>query len=127
MKPFDSVPIRAGAAKLKISGGMIMPALVCAAQNCVYNNGMYCSKGDIKVGGENATVCQDTCCESFQERRYESVKSSVGTPSVEIRIKCEAVNCKYNHNRVCHAKHVDISGAAANKSSETECVTFDEE
>lgn len=103
-----------------------MPALVCSAQNCVYNNAMYCSKGDIKVGGQDATVCQDTCCESFQERRRESVKSSIGSPSTNIEIKCEAEHCKYNDSCACHAKHVDISGAAACSCRETECVTFDE-
>ena len=76
-----------------------MPALVCSAQHCVYNNAMYCSKGDILVGGENAKECQDTCCESFQERRQESARSSM---------------------------QVDISGAAACKCEETECVTFDD-
>lgn len=105
---------------------MIMPALVCSAQNCVYNNAMYCSKGDIKVGGENAQVCQDTCCESFQERRYDSAKSSVGTPKTNIDIKCEAEQCKYNDSCVCHADHVDIAGAAACRCGETECVTFDD-
>lgn len=103
-----------------------MPALVCSAQNCVYNNAMYCSKGDIKVGGEDAKVCQDTCCASFQERKHDSMKSSIGTPSAEIDIKCEATNCKYNNERICHANHVDISGAAASRCGETECVTFDE-
>ncbi len=103
-----------------------MPALVCSAQNCVYNNAMYCSKGDIKVGGEDAKVCQETRCDSFQERRHENAKSSMGTPSTEIDIKCEAVNCKYNTERICNANHVDISGAAASTSTETECVTFDE-
>ena len=43
-------------------GGSIMAMLVCSAQKCVYNDGMYCSKGDIKVGGENATKVQETCC-----------------------------------------------------------------
>ncbi len=104
-----------------------MPALVCSAQNCVYNNAMYCSKGDIKIGGEDATVCQDTRCESFEERRRENVRSSVGSPSIEIDIKCEACNCKYNDECICHADHVDISGAAAHRSRETECVTFDDE
>lgn len=103
-----------------------MPALVCSAQNCVYNNAMYCSKGDIKVDGEDAKVCQDTCCSSFQERRRESAKSSMGSPSAEIGIKCGAVHCKYNDSRDCHANHVDIAGAAADCSEETECVTFDE-
>ena len=42
-----------------------MAMLVCSAQKCVYNDGMYCSKGDIKVGGENATRVQETCCTDF--------------------------------------------------------------
>ena len=33
-----------------------MPALVCSAQNCVYNNAMYCSREDIRVGGANASA-----------------------------------------------------------------------
>ncbi len=103
-----------------------MPALVCSAQNCVYNNAMYCSKGDIRVGGQDATVCQDTCCESFQERRRENVKSSIGTPTADIDIKCEAWHCRYNDSCDCHANHVDISGAAACSCRETECMTFDE-
>ena len=103
-----------------------MPALVCSAQHCVYNNAMYCSKGDILVVGENAKECQDTCCESFQERRQESARSSMGSPSAKIDIKCEAVNCKYNNQCICHAQQVDISGAAACKCEETECVTFDD-
>lgn len=103
-----------------------MPDLVCSAQNCVYNKAMYCSKGDIKIGGEHATACQDTCCDSFQERRTESVKSSIGTPSTQTEIKCEAVRCRHNNGCTCHAQHVDISGAAASKSAETECITFTE-
>ncbi len=102
-----------------------MPALVCSAQNCLYNNAMYCSKGDIKVGGEHAKVCQDTRCESFHERRHDHAVSSMGTPSAQIDVKCEAVHCKYNEDCLCHANHIDISGAAACRCEETECVTFD--
>lgn len=35
-----------------------MAMLVCSAQKCVYNDGMYCSKGDIKVGGESRPECR---------------------------------------------------------------------
>ena len=48
-----------------------MPSLVCSAQSCVYNNGMYCSKGDIKVGGDNAETSEETCCTSFRARTSE--------------------------------------------------------
>ena len=103
-----------------------MPALVCSAQNCIFNNAMYCGKGDIKVGGEEAKVCQDTCCTSFEERKRDSAKSSVGSPSTIIEVKCEAENCKYNDDCICRANHVDIAGAAACECGETECVTFDD-
>ena len=51
-----------------------MSMLVCSAQKCVYNDGMYCSKGDIKVGGENATRVQETCCTDFTERTTQGAK-----------------------------------------------------
>lgn len=103
-----------------------MPALVCSAQNCIYNNAMYCSRGDIKIGGETATESRETLCESFQERKRDNARSSMGTPSMETDIKCEACHCRYNQECVCHADHVDISGVAARRCGETECVTFDE-
>lgn len=101
-----------------------MPNLVCSAQSCVYNNAMYCSKGDIKVGGEQAKVCQDTCCESFRERTSESAKNSMGSPSARADIKCQAEHCRYNDNCVCHAEQVDIAGAGACRCEQTECTTF---
>lgn len=101
-----------------------MPSLICSAQNCVYNNAMYCSKDDIRVGGSEAKKCQETCCESFQERKMDSAKSSMGTPSQETGIDCKADHCTYNDKCRCTAGQVDITGAAACNCGETECATF---
>ncbi len=101
-----------------------MPALVCSAQNCVYNNAMYCSRGNIDVAGEEAKACQDTCCASFKERELANLRSAVGTPTTNTEIDCKAKNCKYNEKCKCRAIHVDISGAAACRCEQTECVTF---
>lgn len=103
-----------------------MPGLVCSAQSCVYNNAMYCSRGDIQVGGAQAKVCQDTCCESFRERTGENARNSMGSPSMTAEIRCAAEHCRYNKQCVCHAEHVDIAGAAACRCEETECVTFED-
>ena len=88
-----------------------MPSLVCSVQNCVYNNAMYCSKGDIQVGGEEARKCQETCGESFQERK-------------ETCVDCKACHCTYNDHCKCTAGKIDIAGAAASTRGETECATF---
>lgn len=104
-----------------------MPLLVCAAQKCVYNDGMYCSKGDIKVGGESASTPQETCCASFKERTSEGAKSSMGTPSQHIDVDCEAYRCKYNEDCKCHADKIGITGAAACQCEQTECGTFDKQ
>lgn len=103
-----------------------MPALVCSAQNCVYNNAMYCSRGDIEIGGADAQVCQDTCCSSFQERTQERARNAVGSPTTTIDIDCKAQHCKYNDQCKCNAGNVDISGAGACNCEQTECVTFTE-
>ena len=101
-----------------------MPSLVCSAQSCVYNNGMYCSKGDIKVGGDNAETSEETCCTSFRARTSEGAKSSMGTPSQKIEVACEACECMYNKDCVCDADKIGISGASACKCEQTECSTF---
>ena len=105
-----------------------MAELKCAAVNCTYNKERYCSKGDIMVGGKHADKEEDTCCESFAERRGESnaYTSSLSHPSSIISIDCEAVKCIYNSNYKCVADHVDIAGSDASASRETACATFTE-
>ena len=77
-----------------------MPGLVCSAQSCVYNDAMYCSRGNIEVGGADARVCQDTCCESFQGRSGDSAKNTMksGCTCTQSDIRCEATNCMHNPN-----------------------------
>lgn len=101
-----------------------MPLLVCSAMTCIYNNGQYCSKGDILVGGEKAETPQDTCCESFRARTDNQATSSLGTPSQKIDVDCEAQHCQYNEECKCTASQIDICGAAACKCEQTECGTF---
>ena len=101
-----------------------MPALSCSAMTCVYNQNELCSKGDIRVGGSGAKSSMETCCESFKERQGTSASNSMGTPSANADIRCEAEHCQYNQNCCCSADHVDVSGAAACRCEETECTTF---
>ena len=105
-----------------------MAELKCLAEKCVYNKDYLCSKGDIMVGGKHADSIDDTCCESFMERRQdrEAYTSSTSHPSNYISIDCEAVRCMYNTNYKCHADHVDIKGNGANDCKETACATFKE-
>lgn len=102
-----------------------MAELKCAVTNCTYNKDRYCSKGDIMVGGKNATREDDTCCESFRERKGDSIANEMN-PCRTISIDCEAVKCVYNSNYKCHADHVDIKGQGACDSRETACATFKE-
>ena len=105
-----------------------MAELKCVAENCVYNKDCLCSKSDIMVGGKHADTIDDTCCESFMEKRQDrdSYSNSTSHPSKYISIDCEAVKCVYNQNYKCVASHVDIRGGQANESRETACATFKE-
>ncbi|MDO4523158.1 MAG: DUF1540 domain-containing protein [Eubacteriales bacterium] len=102
-----------------------MPLLVCSAQHCTYNTGMYCGKGDIMVEGSEASKACDTCCSSFRERRIDSASNSIGTPKHTVAVDCTADSCEYNEDRVCCADQIDISGASACRSCQTECRTFE--
>lgn len=105
-----------------------MADLKCAVENCGYNDQHLCCKGDIMVGGKHACCCDETCCESFTQKRegMDSYKSSVIHPSKIISIDCEAVKCVYNSNYKCHADHVDIKGCGACDCQGTACSTFKE-
>lgn len=105
-----------------------MAELKCGAVNCTYNEGKCCCKGDIMVGGKHADRVEDTCCESFAQKRGErdTYTSSLSHPSRTISIDCEVVKCIYNSNYKCVADHVDIAGSGANAARETECATFTE-
>ena len=101
-----------------------MADLKCVVENCTYNKDCLCSKGDIMVGGKHAQCCQDTCCESFAEKKAGGYVSSLEHPCKTISIDCEATKCVYNDNYKCHADHVDIKGCGACDCRETECASF---
>ena len=105
-----------------------MADLRCNAKNCNYNKDSLCSKGDIMIGGQNATNDQGTCCDSFFAIREgrDSYTSSLSHPSHTISIDCEAQNCIYNHNYKCLAKKVQISGGHSDDHRDTACATFSE-
>lgn len=41
------------------------------------------------------------------------------------KISCEIVNCRFNHNKLCNAKKLNILGSYSSSADETECQTFD--
>ena len=105
---------------------VIMAELKCGVENCSYNKEKCCCKGDIMVGGKHADCCNDTCCESFAQKREGAYTSSLEHPCRTISIDCEATKCVYNSNYKCHADHVDIKGGGACNCAGTECATFKE-
>ena len=104
-----------------------MAELDCMVDSCVYNKRQCCCKGDIMVGGKHACNSDDTCCESFYEKKHDSYTSATEHPCKTISIDCEAVKCIYNSNYKCVADHVDIKGSGACDCMETACATFREQ
>ncbi len=109
---------------------IIMPELKCTVQTCVHNNQYLCALDKIQVGGESAKNAQETCCDSFQERKeggytnsYSSSMSS-GTASDMAQVECKARECMYNENCACHAGKISVEGGDACDCSGTECATF---
>ena len=101
-----------------------MTALVCTAQTCVYNRDEYCSRGDIRIGGDHATNSFETCCTSFEERSQDSSSNDTGRGSIMIDVDCTACNCTYNEEKKCSADKIGVAGSSASESEETACGTF---
>ena len=49
-----------------------MPELRCTVQTCVHNKDFYCDLKKINVGGSDAKRPDETCCDSFEERKGDS-------------------------------------------------------
>ena len=100
-----------------------MTQLKCSVKNCMYNEEQLCSKGDITIGGQDASKPNETCCESFRERSG-NMMNSIGQPSKEISVRCQATNCDFNEGCKCNAKEIGIAGSNACSCGETECASF---
>jgi len=113
--------------------------LSCSATNCVHNMGSLCAANYIEVAGSNASSSAATECNTFAEKGLKNavanmVNMNVGgeikqvftNGSIEMspKIKCEAVTCTYNDNRLCAATNVQIHGPSASTSEGTQCETF---
>lgn len=110
-----------------------MPELKCTVQTCVHNKKFLCDLDAIRVGGDSAKNPQETCCDSFEERKtdsysneytnsYSDVSQSMASDTSDI--DCKAAECMYNNECKCHAGKISVEGSQAGKSEETECATF---
>ena len=102
-----------------------MPELKCTVQTCVHNNQFLCDLEKIQVGGDSAKTAQETCCDSFQERKEGSYMNYSGQQMASdcASVDCRAKECMYNENCQCHAGRISVEGGDARQSSATECAT----
>lgn len=110
-----------------------MPELKCTVQTCVHNKKFLCDLDAIEVGGSSAKNPQETCCDSFEERKADSYSNEYTNSYSDVsqmaasdtsNINCKAVECMYNNECKCHAGKISVEGSQADKSEETECATF---
>ena len=79
-----------------------MPELRCTVQTCLHNKDFYCDLDGIRVGGNQAKSSEETCCDSFEERKGDSYSNVTGNASPTSSIDCKATDCQYNDNCSCH-------------------------
>lgn len=101
-----------------------MPELKCTVQTCLHNKQFYCDLDHIQVGGERAKRADETCCDSFEERKGNSYSNVAGEASPTSDIHCEATECRYNQSCKCHAGKISVEGGDACHCKDTECATF---
>lgn len=101
-----------------------MPELRCTVQTCLHNKNFYCDLDGIVVGGNSATRSEETCCDSFEERKGDSYSNVTKDASATSNIDCKATDCMYNEECKCHAGKISVEGSDACHCEETECATF---
>ena len=104
-----------------------MPELKCTVQTCRHNQDFYCDLESIVVGGNSAKRPEETCCDSFEERKggmsnAYTMGERYASPKADI--DCKAVECRYNEQCRCHAGKISVEGSQACQCEQTECATF---
>ena len=108
---------------------LLLQLLVLLCQQSLFeylhNQNYYCDLDSIKVGGSSAKHAQDTCCDSFEERKDgNSYSNTMKEASPKSEIDCKATECMYNEQCHCHAGKISVEGGNARRCQETECATF---
>lgn len=101
-----------------------MPELRCTVQTCTHNKDYYCALDAIQVGGNAAKHADETCCDSFQERKGNAYSNDTKTASAQSSVDCKACDCMYNEACKCHAGKISVEGGNACQCGQTECATF---
>ena len=101
-----------------------MPELKCTVQTCTHNKNFYSDLERIIVGGTSAKLSEETCCDSFEERKGDSHSDVNGQASACSSIDCKATECIYNEKCECHAGKISVEGSNACQCEQTECATF---
>ncbi len=101
-----------------------MAELKCTVQTCQHNKNFYCNLESIQVGGSSAKKAEETCCDSFVERKGDTYSNVTGDASATSCIDCKATECMYNNECKCHAGKISVEGSNACQCEQTECATF---
>ncbi|MBC8015006.1 MAG: DUF1540 domain-containing protein [Sporomusaceae bacterium] len=127
---------------------MTNPLVKCTVDQCThYMPGDQCMAAKISIYNEESTGksdrSKDTQCKSFHHRKTmgdmlgafhnANIGGTVsaafmdGTQITPV-VECFVNNCKYWHNNnLCNAEHIDVVGANAAKTPDTDCKTFQEQ
>lgn len=102
-----------------------MTELKCHVIHCSSNKDQCCCRPEIKVDGEKACTCDETCCASFT-KIPEGVTNDVGykAPNCHMPIECDAKKCVYNESGKCAADCICVDGSNAKDMNQTVCSTF---
>lgn len=101
-----------------------MPELKCTVQTCMHNKECYCDLDHIQVGGHSAKRANETCCDSFEERKGNTYSNVTGHAGATSEIHCEATGCCYNKKCKCNAGKISVEGSNASRCNDTQCATF---
>ena len=102
-----------------------MANLYCSVVSCAFNSNNSCKRDNITVGGHEACKPSETACRSFSPKGTNTLEMSCCGAEKQTKVACDAVKCKFNVDKNCHAKHIGIAGKHAVTNGETECGSFE--
>lgn len=102
-----------------------MVRIRCEVTNCSHNDAGICHANTVDIVGSSAQKENDTCCSSFlNELTYGQLTNNILEEGACNSLKCSAVTCAYNRNKLCTLDNIEVSGNNVDYYTQTDCASF---
>lgn len=104
-----------------------MPKINCSVDSCFYNQEAICGAHILNIGGQNAHITENTCCQTYKAgSAHNNTTLSQSNRGDTDLIFCEVNTCSYYAKNRCMLGEIEIGSLQeVEHYAQTDCLSFE--